>query len=301
LVFVSSLTFPTELASGQKKATVPWNSLLGEEDKYVEDEYLPEGFKFSEPSRVSKFECEARLKFWYNRQEDPKVKKTFEFHSFRGADGDPVRVQRAKGGVKGKAPKKSARGRGRKRRIEDAEDTEEDSVGDEGDGDSLKGPEEEVEEDEEDGEDEEDEEERPEPKMNRRKLKSQKGREEEEVDDEEPEPKVKSRRLKVRKDLPGPMVLPFAAVRVVPKPLPARPRPTGRYKPSTGPQFEPPNTRRRKVSEEDMDEGPSRKKKKEMEVERFGPPIGKPKDRPEVGKANQSKANLGGKGKGKAK
>ena len=62
---------------------------MGSEAEYVDPEYRPDGFTFKEPSKLSKIEAYAGLKFWYDRQQDPKVKKVFQFRRIRGKNGEP--------------------------------------------------------------------------------------------------------------------------------------------------------------------------------------------------------------------
>lgn len=68
-----------ELATGRPKASVPWGSLFGSEAEYVDQEYMPDSFTFKEPSKLSKPEALTSLKFWYDRQQNPKVKTVFQF------------------------------------------------------------------------------------------------------------------------------------------------------------------------------------------------------------------------------
>jgi hypothetical protein len=62
---------------------------MGSEAVYVDKEYIPDGFTFKEPSKLNKIEAYDRLKFWYDRQENPRVKKVFRFSRIRGPTGDP--------------------------------------------------------------------------------------------------------------------------------------------------------------------------------------------------------------------
>ena len=62
---------------------------MGSEAEYVDPEYMPEGFTFKEPSKLSKVEAYARLKFWYDRQQDPNIKRVFQFRRIRGKIGEP--------------------------------------------------------------------------------------------------------------------------------------------------------------------------------------------------------------------
>src|SRR6202790_1169604 len=73
-----------EIASGNNKALVPWGFFQGHEDIYVEDEFIPDGFTFKEPSKLSKPEAYLRLKFWYDRQQDRKIETVFRFRAVKG-------------------------------------------------------------------------------------------------------------------------------------------------------------------------------------------------------------------------
>src|ERR1700722_19649682 len=75
-----------ELASGNSKAMVPWKSLQGHEEDYVDNKYVPKNFTFKEPSKLTKVECYERVKFWYDRQENPTIKKVFQYRSIQGPD-----------------------------------------------------------------------------------------------------------------------------------------------------------------------------------------------------------------------
>src|ERR1700719_1694367 len=82
-----------ELASGNSKAMVPWGSLQGHEEDYVDNEYVPKNFTFKEPSKLTKVECYERVKFWYDRQENPTIKKVFQYQSIRGPDGNLLQTK----------------------------------------------------------------------------------------------------------------------------------------------------------------------------------------------------------------
>jgi hypothetical protein len=97
-----------ELSSGNKKASVPWGSLLGKEAEYVDSEYLPEGFTFKEPSKVNKAVTYAWLKFWFDRQEDPRTKTVFTFKVVKGNNGEPVAAV-------GSGNERNSNGRGRRK------------------------------------------------------------------------------------------------------------------------------------------------------------------------------------------
>ena len=80
-----------ELASGNSKAMVPWGSLQGHEEDYVDNEYVPKNFTFKEPSKLTKVECYERVKFWYDWLENPMIKKGFQYRSIWGSDGNLLR------------------------------------------------------------------------------------------------------------------------------------------------------------------------------------------------------------------
>jgi len=198
-----------ERAADNPKATIPWGSLVGSEDVYVDKEYVPEGFTFKEPSKLSKSEARDRLKFWYDRQTDNGIKTVFEFCRVRGKGGEPMVVVQ-----KSPTPRNKSQSKGKRRASSSDSDAneekdEEDSTEDEN-------------EDDEDEDEDEDEE----------------GEAEDDKEEEQPKATHKKGKL-VRKNVKP---LPFTAVRVT--------RPTGvpraaRNTPATGPQYDPPATRRR--------------------------------------------------------
>jgi hypothetical protein len=236
---------------------------MGQENDYVHAQYLPPDFTFKEPSKLSKTEAYERLKFWYDRQQDPGV-KVFEFHCFRGSDGNAVPVGTT-GMKKRPAPRKRKRGTKGKRPARDVPTTEESSPSeDESAGGDVGG----------DAEDKSDE------------------------DDEEEEEDENLAILHGRKAEKQVTDLPFSAVPAK-RTITAPPKPKNRYQPAKGPQFEKPVTRRgrRQVEvEEDREEGPSRKRqKKDQQVEKVGPPVGVPKDQPTTQRPRKAKAKSQGK------
>jgi hypothetical protein len=66
--------------------------MLGSEEQYVDEEYIPQGFTFKEPSKLSKVEAYDRIKFWYDRQENRSKKRVFQFRQIRGKDGEPEQL-----------------------------------------------------------------------------------------------------------------------------------------------------------------------------------------------------------------
>jgi hypothetical protein len=268
---------PIGKAVGKQNVSVPWGSLVGSEAVYVDQEYLPEGFTFKEPSKLSKVEARDRLKFWYDRQENPRVKKVFQFRRIRGKHGEPeLPVE----GQKKKKPSRKRQGRpakktgGRKAPRDASSEPEEDN--EDGGGDEDKDKDDEDDEDEDEDEDEEDDaadddEGDEEAEMDGDEQEEDEG-EEPDRDEEAEEPHLPGRKKIERRPLKAPKSLPFEAKRIVPK---------RRYGPATGPQFEPPATRqrKRKAMEEPEDIPKKKKGKKFEEVTRVGPPIGKKKDK----------------------
>jgi hypothetical protein len=257
------------IACGNKKVAVPWGSLSGKETEYVDEEYLPEGFYFKEPSKMVKADVYTYLKFWFRRQEDPRTETVFEFKRIKGKDGEPVglrvsttnqRKQVAKRGPRKTGPKKKGSAK-----------TREDSSEREQSGD--------IEDDQ--SEDEDDDEEGP---------------EEDNEDDDKEDPEVDGDG-QGSDGLAPPLPLPFGAV---PRKgwmsgqSISRKRPTKkRNEPATGPQFDRPNTRRRKQRDDDLhddhDESPPRKKKKTRVPDKKGPPVGVAPDKVSSPKRRQRK------------
>jgi hypothetical protein len=270
----------SETASDNPKASVPWNALLGQEEVYVEGQYLPPDFTFKEPSKLSKPEAYDRLKFWYDRQQNGDI--TLKFHRYRGHGGDAVAV-----GLSAKSKKPTRRKQLRKRKHPARGRNH--SVGSDEDDDPTP-PSGSPSQSDEDNEDDEENDLAP------------AGEEQAEQDGADEDDEAQEMiRIPTRKGVKEVAKLPFSAVpakRNIGAPvLKAK----GRYVPSTGPQFERPVTRHRGqvVEVEDREEGPSRKKQKiNPAVNKVGPPIGIPQDKPEKGKP--AKCN-GGKGKDRAK
>lgn len=90
--------------------SVPWGCILEQTDLFIRQEYLPEGTKLREPSKLSKAAAYSLLKFWYGRQEDPKCKIPFSFFAVKNAkDGEIVPVDDIrKTSRRGTAEKKGA-------------------------------------------------------------------------------------------------------------------------------------------------------------------------------------------------
>jgi hypothetical protein len=99
------------LATGKTKTSVPWAALNGNEETYVDSQYVPEDFSFKEPSKLSKKESYERLKFWFDRQADPNIKTVFQFRRIRGPDGDPIVPPGMSKAAKKKGSKKRAGGK----------------------------------------------------------------------------------------------------------------------------------------------------------------------------------------------
>jgi hypothetical protein len=216
--------------------------------EYVEKEYLPEGFYFKEPSKLPKSDGYAYLKFWFQRQEDPQIKTVFEFKRIKGKDGEPVGlpVSQSNGDrLKGKRGPGKSREKG-KQSAKTQEDNSSDS--------ETSSDDEHDRSDDDDGNKEGDQEE-----------------DEDQQDVEDPAP---------------PLPLPFSAVHRKGWPggqsISRKPPANKRNEPATGPQFDPPNTRRRKQRDGDVDDeaGPPKRKKKPQVTRKKGPPVGISPDKP---------------------
>jgi hypothetical protein len=228
---------------------VPWGSLGGKETEYVAKEYLPDGFRFKEPSKMAKADVYAFLKFWFQRQEDPGTETVFEFQRIKGKDGEPVglKVANSKGGKRktqhgSKKPGKKAK---KPAMAEEGDSSESESSSD----------------DDEDG-----------PK---------------EAGDDEPLDEEDNGSANGLDDPAPPKRLPFSAVPrkgwVGASSISRKPVTKNRYIPATGPQFDPPNTRRSKKRDNpvnDEAESPEKKKRKTKGIERKGPPVGIAPDKP---------------------
>jgi hypothetical protein len=210
------------------------------------------------------------LKFWYDRQQEGDT-IAFEFRCFRGPGGDAVPVGEAAKTKRPTSGKRIKKGKQPARGTNDPEGSNEDE-------DSTRSSDSSSDTDGEDkGDDNEDD-----------------------ADDGNEEVgEVIQVPTKGRKGVKKVLNLPFAAIPAKRNQGAPPPKRKGRYAPSTGPQFEKPLTRRRGHigTEEDQEEGPSRKKRKiDVAVEKVGPPIGIPKDKPQAGTSGK-----GGRGKGKGR
>jgi hypothetical protein len=233
-----------ELSSGNKKASVPWGFLLGKETEYVDSEYLPEGFAFKEPSKVTKAVTREWLKFWFGRQEDPQTATVFAFKGVKGKNGEPVHA--AGSGIKGTSTRKGGRkpkpptkknGKNSKKTAAAADESADD------DEDRTSSTTESESQDDDDDDDAE------------------------KTDDRQQEPV-------------GPLPLPFAPVAksyLVASGQTSKAPPKSRYRPNTGPQFEDRQTRHRKRTKETEDDDNQVNKKRR--VEKRGPPVGIPKNK----------------------
>jgi len=219
---------------------------MGREDEYVAPEYVPSNFRFAEPSKLSKVDARAWLKFWYDRQQDPKIKTVFKFKKIKGKSGDPIDIVKSSTDAgKKKVTKTGGRAAKRKRPAQTAESSEEssseESSEEESSGDSSKG----------EGDNPAD------------------GNDELQDSDQEEE---EEEEVEVEVELRGPRELPFSAVRKQygagtsastsqqrPKAPPAS---KGRHQPNTGPQYEPRETRGKKRGEAAQDkERPAKRRK----------------------------------------
>jgi hypothetical protein len=69
---------------------VPWGAMSESPHDFIDAKYLCEEAKLRDPSKMSKLEAHCHLKFWYNRQEDPKCKIAFEFHAVKCTRGGKI-------------------------------------------------------------------------------------------------------------------------------------------------------------------------------------------------------------------
>jgi hypothetical protein len=255
---------------------------------YVEDQYLPEGFTFKEPSKLSKSEVYKHLKFWYGRQQDGGAETVFKFRCIKGKDGEPEEVameeetskaRKKKKPVQKQGPKGKGKGKGRQEETQSDEDPSKDKVP-----------------------------KQPLKKAGRKAPKSQPKPQEEieessssssespsaSDDEENEEDQVETPRGQFH---PASEQLPFGPV---PRKLTAGPSgmrkliagpSSKRYNPATGPQYEKPNTRRRALNA--VEEGsPAKKRRTDAdEIVKVGPPRGV--------KKNMPTASMKGKGNGK--
>jgi hypothetical protein len=199
----------------------------------------------------------AYLKFWFQRQEDPQIETVFKFKWIKGKDGEPVGlpVSQSNGdGLKGKR----GPGKSRKKGKQPAK-TREDNLSDS----EPSGDDEYDQSDDEEG--------------------NKEGYQEEDQNQQDVDV------------LASPLKLPFSAVhrkgwaggQSISRKRPANKR----NKPATGPQFDPPNTRRRKQRDEDIDDeaGSPRIKKKPRVTHKKGPPVGVSPDKPSGSKNRRRK------------
>jgi hypothetical protein len=259
-----------EIASGNNKASVPWGFFQGHEDIYVEDEFIPDGFTFKEPSKLSKPEAYLRLKFWYDRQQDRKIEMVFQFRAVKGKQGTVPKSGKSSGakgksqhrspsGAKGKSRLRSpSRGKGkswlRSPLVSDSStdsDSSEETDGDGGveDKGSTSGGQNIDLDNDADGDDNDSD-----------AREEAEGNSSESEDSSRPAPIDKPNRGK--KWLP----LPFSAV-----PGQYTPGVKPRYMPATGPQYDRPNTRRRAGEETNANGSPERRKANKVVQQRGGP------------------------------
>jgi len=98
---------------------VPWTSIRDRQEDFIEDQYLPFGFKIQhDPSKMNKSQIKTLLEYWYKRQMNVKVKVPFRFKAYKdrstgevreavGGDGNPSEKTKRKGKGQRKAAKKS--------------------------------------------------------------------------------------------------------------------------------------------------------------------------------------------------
>jgi hypothetical protein len=239
------------VSSGNKKASVPWGTLLGKEEEYVNLDYLPEGFAFKEPSKINKADSLAWLRFWFNRQEDPRTKTVFTFEQIRGNDGLPVKAiaqaetgggRESRDGQKKSKPPVEKKGKAAKKKAGPVEPSAEDRSDDSSDS-SQSEDEDEDEDDDGDGDSGEEQEQGP------------------------------LRHLPFSAILKSYRTGAAGGASSVPK---------SRYRPAVGPQFKARQMRNRKWTEEvevEADESPVKKKKKVVAMKKKAHPMAYQKTR----------------------
>ena len=95
---------PIGIASGYPKASVPWNDLTRNQTDYIDDQYLPFGFKLDkEPSKMNKQEVERLLTWWYKRERNSRVPVAFQFKGYKDQRSGEVVDAREKAKTGGRA------------------------------------------------------------------------------------------------------------------------------------------------------------------------------------------------------
>lgn len=95
---------PIGIASGYPKASVPWNDLTRNQTDYIDDQYLPFGFKLDkEPSKMNKQEVERLLTWWYKRERNSRVPVAFQFKGYKDQRSGEVVDAREKEKTGGRA------------------------------------------------------------------------------------------------------------------------------------------------------------------------------------------------------
>ncbi|KIK73710.1 hypothetical protein PAXRUDRAFT_177668, partial [Paxillus rubicundulus Ve08.2h10] len=86
------ITFHYSKASGMKDGSVLWVQISTQRLDYISVQYLPQGAKLQEPSKLQKKEVISLLEFWRDRQRSNPA-NVFTFRKWRDAKGtlqDPV-------------------------------------------------------------------------------------------------------------------------------------------------------------------------------------------------------------------
>ncbi|EGO04712.1 hypothetical protein SERLA73DRAFT_149116 [Serpula lacrymans var. lacrymans S7.3] len=92
-----------QISTGNPKTSVPWTSLVKCLGDYIDlsKGYIPSGYKFQEPSHMTKEETRGLLDHWYNQQNNINAKVTFRFKSSlhpvanKGKDKEKEAMKRA--------------------------------------------------------------------------------------------------------------------------------------------------------------------------------------------------------------
>ena len=110
------------MAAGKKLATVPWSTLTLAHKDYIDSDFLPEGFEFKDPSKLSFSAAQQLLSFWAQRQQDDDEDHVFQFKAIRGASGTAVATRYEIYEPGNTLPTVTKRGRGKPRSVPDSED-----------------------------------------------------------------------------------------------------------------------------------------------------------------------------------
>lgn len=73
-------------------STVPWSVLSKGHEQLIDAKYLPRGFEFKDPSKLSVEAARRLLTFWIDRQDDLAEYPTFRFKAFVNKKGEITEV-----------------------------------------------------------------------------------------------------------------------------------------------------------------------------------------------------------------